>query len=153
MGGSDKESVRMGGSDNKGDGLASQPRRYRMPGQPLLNRHQVGGIYRWADCATGAGAHQGQTSREGEKGIWWTAGQRVEERGIWASRTQKHSEAGYGRPVDRGVWTTKTVKRPWQQPARPQYANYWAPLTRKRHIPPHSAQPQHTNYCAPRTQK
>ena len=36
------ESVRMGGSDNKGDGLASQPRRYRVPGQPLLNRHQVG---------------------------------------------------------------------------------------------------------------
>ena len=30
-------SVRMGGSDNKGDGLASQPRRYRVPGQPLLN--------------------------------------------------------------------------------------------------------------------
>ena len=27
----------MGGSDNKGDGLASQPRRYRVPGQPLLN--------------------------------------------------------------------------------------------------------------------
>ena len=29
---------------------------------------------RWAVCATGAGAHQGQTSREGEKDIWWTAG-------------------------------------------------------------------------------
>ena len=29
-------SVRMGGSDNKGDGLASQPRRYRVPGQPVL---------------------------------------------------------------------------------------------------------------------
>ena len=26
------ESVRMGGSDNTGDGLASQPRRYRLPG-------------------------------------------------------------------------------------------------------------------------
>ena len=64
-----------------------------------------------------------------------------------------HSEAGYGRPVDRGVWTAKTVKRPWQQPAHPQYANYWAPLTRKRHIPPHSAQPQHTNDWAPRTRK
>ena len=25
-----------------------------------------------------------------------------------------------------------------------QYANYWAALTRKRHIPPHSAQPRHT---------
>ena len=29
---------------------------------------------RWAVCATGAGAHQGQTSREGEKDIWWMAG-------------------------------------------------------------------------------
>ena len=29
---------------------------------------------RWAVCATGAGAHQGQTSHEGEKHIWWTAG-------------------------------------------------------------------------------
>ena len=40
------ESVRMGGSDNKGDGLASQPCRYWVPGQPLLNRHQVGGVSR-----------------------------------------------------------------------------------------------------------
>ena len=77
-------------------------------------------------------------------------GQRVEEQGTWASRTQKHSEAGYGRPVDRGAWTAKTVKRPRQQPAHPQYANYWAPLTRKRHTMSHSAQPQHTNYWAPR---
>ena len=29
----------------------------------------------------------------------------------------------------------------------------WAPLTRKRHIPPHSAQPQHANHWAPRTRK
>ena len=28
----------------------------------------------WAVCTTGAGAHQSQTSREGEKDIWWTAG-------------------------------------------------------------------------------
>ena len=35
----------------------------------------------------------------------------------------------------------------------PRYANYWAPLTRKRHIPPHSAQSQHTNYWAPQTRK
>ena len=34
----------MGGSDNTRDGLASQPRRCRVPGQPLLNRHQVGGV-------------------------------------------------------------------------------------------------------------
>ena len=71
--------------------------------------------------------------------------------GTWAS--QKHSEAGYGRPVDRGVWTAKTVKRPRQQPAHPQYANYWVPLTRTRHTMPHSAQPQHTSHWAPRTRK
>ena len=78
-------------------------------------------------------------------------GQRVEEQGTWAA--QKHSEAGYGRPVDRAVWTAKTVKRPRQQPAHPQYAKYWAPLTRKRPIPPHSAQPRHTNHGALRTRK
>ena len=89
----------------------------------------------------GGGAHGGRP------------GQRVEEQGTWASRTQKHSEAGYGWPVDRGAWTAKTVKRSRQQPAHPQYANYWAPLTRKRHTMPHSAQPQHTNYWAPRTRK
>ena len=71
--------------------------------------------------------------------------------GTWAA--QKHSEAGYGRPVDRGVWTAKTVKRPRQQPAHPQYTNYWALLTRKRHTMPHSARPQHTKYWAPRTRK
>ena len=75
----------------------------------------------------------------------------MEEQGTWAS--QKHSEAGYGRPVDTGVWTAKTVKRPRQQPAHPQYANYWALLTRKRHTMPHSSQPQHTTYWAPRTRK
>ena len=29
---------------------------------------------RWAVCATGGGAHSGQTSREGERDIWWTVG-------------------------------------------------------------------------------
>ena len=46
-------------------------------------------------------------------------GQHVEEQGTWASRTRKHREAGYGRPVDRGAWTAKTVKRPRQQLAQP----------------------------------
>ena len=39
----------MGGSDNKGDGLASQPCCYQMPGQPLHNWHQVGGVSRSPD--------------------------------------------------------------------------------------------------------
>ena len=46
-------------------------------------------------------------------------GQRVEEQGTWASRTRKHSEAGYGQPVDRGAWTAKTVKTTPAQPAQP----------------------------------
>ena len=144
----------MGGSDNKGDGLASQPRRYRVPGQPLLNRHQVGGVSHSPD---GLFAQQerepirGRPAVRGESTYGGGPGQRVEEQGTWAS--QKHSEAGSGRPVDRGVWTAKTVKRPQQQPAHPQYGNYWAPLTRKRHTMPHLAQPQHTNYWAPRTRK
>ena len=150
------QSVRMGGSDNKGDGLASQPHRYRMPGQPLLNRHQVGGVSRSPD---GLFAQQerdpirGRPAVRGKRTYGGLPGHRVEKQGTWASRTQKHSEAGYGRPVDRGGWTAKTVKRPRQQPAHPQYANYWAPLTRKWHTMPHSAQPQHTNYWAPRTRK
>ena len=143
----------MGGSDNKGDGLASQPRRYRVPGQPLLNRHQVGGVSRSPD---GLFAQQewepirGRPTVRGKRTYSGRPGQRVEE-GTWAA--QKHSEAGDGRPVDRGVWTAKTVKRPRQQPAHPQYANYWAPLTRKRHTMPHSAQSQHANHWAPRTRK
>ena len=144
----------MGGSDNKGDGLASQPRRYRVPGQPLLNRHQVEGVSRSPD---GLFAQQewepirGRPTVRGKKTYGGRPGRRVEEQGTWAA--QKHSEAGDGRPVDRGVWTAKTVKRPRQQPAHPQYANYWAPLTRKRHTMPHSAQSQHANYWAPRTRK
>ena len=146
----------MGGSDNKVDGLASQPRRYRVPGQPLLNRHQVGGVSRSPD---GLFAQQerepirGRPAVRGKRTYGGRPEQRVEEQGTWASRTQKQSEAGYRRPVDRGAWTAKTVKRPRQQPAHPQYANYLAPLTRKRHTMPHSAQPQHTNYWAPRTGK
>ena len=128
--------------------------RYRVPGQPLLNRHQVGGVSRSPD---GLFAQQerepirGRPTVTGKRTYGGRPGQGVEEQGTWAA--QKHSEAGYGQPVDRGVWTAKTVKRPRQQPAHPQYANYWAPLTRKRHTMPHSAQPQHTNYWAPRTRK
>ena len=99
------------------------------------------------------GPIRGRPAVRGQRTCGGRPGQRVEEQGPWASRTQKHSEAGYGRPVDRGVWTAKTVKRPRQQPAHPQYANYWAPLTRKRYILPHSAQPRHTNCWAPRTRK
>ena len=147
-------SVHLGGGDNKGDGLASQPHRYRVPAQHPLNRLQVGAV----SCSSdGLFAQQerepirGRPALRGKSTYGRRPGQRVEEQGTWAA--QKHSEAGYGRPVDRGVWTSKTVKRPEQQPAHPQYANDWAPLARKRHTMPHSAQHQHTNYWAPRMRK
>ena len=96
---------------------------------------------------------RGRPAVRGKRTYGGRPGQRVEKQGTWASRTHKHSEAGYGRPVDRGAWTAKTVKRPRQQPAHPQYANYWAQVTRKRHIPPHPAQPRYANHWAPRTRK
>ena len=72
----------MGGSDNKGDGLASQPRCYRVPGQPLLNRHQVGGVSRSPD---GLFAQQerepirGRPTVRGKRTYGGRPGQRVEE--------------------------------------------------------------------------
>ena len=54
-----------------GQPTPSLPGARATPAQPAS-----GGGYlpqpRWAVCAAGAGAHQGQTSREGEKDIWWT---------------------------------------------------------------------------------
>ena len=146
----------MGGSDNKGDGLASQPRRYRVLGQPLLNRHQVGGVSRSPDglFAQQEREPQGQTSREGEKDIWWTAGT---ARGGTGHLGLTHTETQRGRLRmacgQRRVDSKNSQTTPAPQPAHPQYANYWVPLMRKRHTMPHSAQPQHTNYWAPRTRK
>ena len=66
-------SVRMGGSDNTGDGLASQPRCYRVPGQPLLNRHQV---RRAARCPAGLSAWRGWEPARGiPGGRGWGVGQ------------------------------------------------------------------------------
>ena len=62
----------------------------------------------------------GRPAVRGKRAYGGRPGQRMEEQGTWASRTQKHSEAGYGRPVDRGTWTANTVKRPRQQPAHPR---------------------------------
>ena len=46
---------------------------------------------RWAVCATGAGAHQGQTSLEGEKDIWWTAGTKRGGTGhLGLTHTERH---------------------------------------------------------------
>ena len=94
-----------------GGGLASQPRRYQVPGQPLLNRHQVGGVSRSPDglfAQQEREPNRGRPAVRGKRTYGGRPGQRVQEQGTWAS--QKHSEAGYGRPVHRGVWTAKTVK-------------------------------------------
>ena len=75
-------SVRMGGSDNKGDGLASQPRRYRVPGQPLLNRHQVGGVSRSPDGLFVQQEREpirGRRAVRGKRTYGGRPGQRVEE--------------------------------------------------------------------------
>ena len=146
----DGRACAWGGSDNTRDGLASQPRRYWVPGQPLLNRHQVGGVSRSPDGLFTQQVWEPTRGRPAVRGKGTHGGrpeQGVAEQGTWASHTRKRSEAGYGRPVDRGAWAAKTVKPPQQQLAQPQYANYRAPLTRKRHTMPHRAQPRHTNHC------
>ena len=112
----------MGGSDNKGDGLTRRRRRYRVPGQPLLNRHQAGGVSRSPDVLFAQQEEEPIGGRPAVRGKGTYGGrpaQRVEEQGTWASHTRQHSEAGYRRPVDTGAWAAKTVKRPRQQPARP----------------------------------
>ena len=58
---------------------------------------------RWAVCATGAGAHQGQTSREGEKNTWWTAGT---ARGGTGHLGLTHTETQQGR-----LWTACGQRR------------------------------------------
>ena len=62
------------------------------------------------------------------------------------------------RQVVDGLWTEargqqKQSNDPCNNQHNPRYANYRAPLTRKRHIPPHSAQPRYTNHWAPPTRK
>ena len=77
----------------------------------------------------------------------------------WRSRAPgPHAHRNTARQAMDGLWTEvrrqqKQSNDPHNNQHNPQYANYWAPLTRKRHIPPHSAQPQHTNHWAPRTRK
>ena len=58
---------------------------------------------RWAVCAAGAGAHQGQTSREGERDIWWTVGT---ARGRTGHMGLTHIETQRGR-----LWTACGQRR------------------------------------------
>ena len=159
-----EQGTRMEGMGERAHGRQRQQRGW--PGQPAPSLPGAratpaqpasgGGCLpqpRWAFAQQEREPIRGRPAVRGKRTYSGQPGQRMEEQGTWPSHTQKHSKAGYGRPVDRGVWTAKTVKRPRQRPAHPQYANYWAVLTCKQHTMPHSAQPQHTNYWAPRTRK
>ena len=130
-----------------GQSAPSLPGARATPAQPVSG----GGCLlqpRWAVCATGAGAHQGQTSREGEKDIWWRDS-------AWRNKAPgPHAHRNTARQAMDGLWTEargqqKQSNDPGSNQHHPQYANYWAPLTRKRHTMPQSAQP----YWAPRTRK
>ena len=91
------ESVRMGGSDNKGDGLASQPRRYRVPGQPMLNQHQVGGVSRSPD---GLFAQQEREPTRGRPTVRGKGTYRGPSRGGTGHLGLTHTETQQGR-----LWT------------------------------------------------
>ena len=76
----------------KGMAWAASPPRLRVPGQPLLNRHQVRGVSRSPD---GLFAQQdrepirGRPAVRGKGTYGGQSGQRMEEQGTWASRTRK----------------------------------------------------------------
>ena len=128
----------------------------RWPGQPALllpgaratpaQPASGGGCLpqpRWAVCATGAGAHQGQTSREWERDMWWTAGT---ARGGAGHLGLMHTETETRRgrlwmACGRRCGRQKQSNDPRNNQHNPQYANYWAPLTRKRHILPRHTKP------------
>ena len=115
---------------------------------------------RWAVCRTGAGAHQGQTSREGEKHIWWTAGT---TRGGTGHLGLTHTEPQQGRlqtacgqrRVDSNnsqttpaTTSTSSIRQLLgaadTQTAHPATFStapaHWAPRTRKRHQQEHRPQ-------------
>ena len=147
----------MGGSDNKGDGLASQPHRYWVPRQPLLNRHQVGGVSCSPDglfAQQERGTIRGRPAVRGEGTYGGQSGQRVEEQGTWASRTQKHSRGRLWTACgQRRVDSKKQSNDPGDNQHNLNTPTTGWPLTRKRHTMPQPAQPRHTNYWAPLTRK
>ena len=65
----------------------------------------------------------------------------------WRNRAPgPNAHGNTARQATDSLWTEvcgqqKQSNDPRNNQHNPQYANYWAPLTRKRHIPPHSARP------------
>ena len=112
------------GNQNGGDGRAcaweaATTQGMAWPASPVatgcqgFNQHQVGGVSRSPDGLFVQQEREpirGRPAVRGKRTYGGRPGQCVEEQGTWATHTQKHSEAGYERPVDRGAWTAKTVK-------------------------------------------
>ena len=118
---------------------------------------------RWAVCAAGAGAHQGQTSREGEKDIWWTAGtthggtghlgltHTETQRGrLWTACGQRRVDSKNNSQTTPATTSTSSIRQllgaadaqtaHMPHSAHPQHTNYWAPRTRQRHQQEHRPQ-------------
>ena len=103
-----REATRTG-NQNGGDGRACAWEAATTKGMawPTLAQPASGGGClrqpRWAVCATGAGAHQGQISRQGERDIWWTIGA---TRGGAGHLGLTHTETQRGR-----LWTACGQRR------------------------------------------
>ena len=69
-------------------------------GAPRSANRQGEEQHRHTECGSHTRRDKGEHSKPG-------GGAQQGSEATWASRTQKHSEAGYGRPVDRGAWTAK----------------------------------------------
>ena len=96
-------SVRMGGSDNKGDGLASQPPRYRVQGQPLLNWHQVGSVFHSPDGLFAQQEPEPTRGRPAVRGKGTYGGQSGQ---VWRSRASgPHAHGTTARQVMDSLWT------------------------------------------------
>ena len=155
-------SVRIAGSDNKGDGLASQPRRYRVPGQPLLNRHQVGGVSRSPD---GLFAQQerepirGRPAVRGKRTYGGRPGQRVEEQGLGLTHTETQrgrlrTACGLRRVDSTNSQTTPATTRNTARQVADGLRTEVC-VQQKQSNNPHNNQhnPQYANYRAPLTRK
>ena len=91
------QGTRMEGMGERAHGRQRQQRGWA--GQPAPSLPGA----RWAVRATGAGAYQGQTNREGERDIWWTVGT---TRGGAGHLGLTHTETQRGR-----LWTACGERR------------------------------------------
>ena len=89
------ESVRMGGSDNKGDGLASNP----------CSTGIRWGVSPAAQMGCLRNRSGSPPAVRGKRTYGGRPGQRVKEQGTWASRTQKHRNTA--RQAIDGLWTER----------------------------------------------